>query len=97
MRLQWLRLELRVKLAADKMWMVGEFNNLHVSSIRSRTGDAQSRGDHRLFIFPVKFVAMAMALADFKLAVNLMRQGTGLYLASPRTETHRAPEFFNST
>src|SRR5271167_1116046 len=45
MRLQRLRLELRMKLASDEMWMVEQFDHLDVGAIRRRAGDAHSRRD----------------------------------------------------
>src|SRR5580693_3521854 len=83
MRLQGLRLELRMKLASDEMRMVRQFHHLDVSAIRRRPGDAQSSSHHRLLVFAVKFVTMAVALADLQLAVDLVRQRVRFNLASP--------------
>src|ERR1700761_1608566 len=63
-RLKRLRLELRVKLAAQEERMVWKFDNLHVGCIRSCSGDAQSGAGQQGFIFPVEFVTMTMPFAD---------------------------------
>src|SRR5580700_11640972 len=39
---------------------------------------------------------MAVTLADFKLAVDLVGQSVGLNLASPRAQTHGAAKFFHA-
>jgi len=83
MRLKWLRFELRVELAADEMRMIGQFDHLHVGTVRRRTRNAQARRVECLFIFTVELVAVAMALADFGLAINSVGQGIGLDFAGP--------------
>src|ERR1700679_954254 len=95
MRLQRLRLELGMKLAPDEMWMVGQFYHLHISSVRRRARDAQPSRYHRLFVFTIEFVAMAVPLADFQLAVDLGGQSVGFDLARPGAQTHGAAKFFD--
>src|SRR5580698_315366 len=96
MRLERLRLEFRMELAADKMRMVGQLHHLHVSSIGGRTGDAQSRRRQRPFILAVEFITMPVALADFGRPINPVRQRVWLDLARPRAKTHRAAKLFNA-
>src|SRR5277367_2677361 len=96
MRLQRLRLEFRMELTADEMRMIGEFDHFDVSSVRGRTRNLHSRRNHRLFVFAIELVAMAVTFADFELAVNCMRESVRLNLAGPRTQPHGAAEFFHS-
>src|ERR1700690_733103 len=72
MRLQRLRLELGMELAADEVRVIRQFHHLHVSSVRSGARNSQSRRDQRLFVLAVELITMAMAFADFELAVDLM-------------------------
>ena len=74
MRLERLRLELGMELASDEVRMIGNFDHLDVSSVRRRAGNPQAGRGQRVFVFAIEFVAMAMALADFGLAVNLVGQ-----------------------
>src|SRR2546426_1180312 len=88
MRLQRLRLELRMELAGDEVGVIRQFDDLHISSIRRRTGNAQSPCSQRDFILTIELVAMEMAFVDFQLAVDPMRQSSGLDLASPGAQPH---------
>src|SRR5665213_1754750 len=56
MRLQRLRLELRMKLAAQKKRMLGlrKFHNLHIGRIGSRPGQLQTASDQGRFV-PVSY------------------------------------------
>src|SRR5712671_7606648 len=47
-------------------------------------------------MFAVEFIAVAMALADFELAVSLMRKRSGLQLARPRAEPHGTAHFVHA-
>src|ERR1700691_2446294 len=94
MRLQRLRLELGMELASDEMRMIRQFHHLNVCAVRRRTRDSQPCRHHWLFVFAVEFVTMAVALADFELAVDLVGQGAGLNLAGPCAQAHGAAKFF---
>src|SRR5437762_5367034 len=50
MRLERLRFELGMELAADEMGMIRQLDHFHVSSIRSRSRNPQPRRRHRLFV-----------------------------------------------
>src|SRR5713226_8180304 len=50
MRLQRLRLELGMELAADEMRMVRQLDHLNVSAVGRRTGNSQPRRHHRLLV-----------------------------------------------
>src|ERR1035438_1876759 len=97
MRLQRLRLEFRMKLAPDKKRMSRNLHHLYISSIRSRTRNTQPSRHHRLLILTVKFVTMPVALADFRLPVNLMGQRPRLNLARPRSKPHRTAQVLYAT
>src|SRR5258708_35069994 len=96
MRLQRLRLELGMELAADEMRMIRQSHHLYVSTVGRRPRNSQSRRHHRLLVFAVEFVAMAVALADFQLAVDFVGQRVGLNLASPCAQPHGAAQFFDA-
>src|ERR1700722_17263528 len=96
MRLQRLRFEFGMELASDEEWMAGNFDDLDVSSIRRRAGNLEAAGRHRLFILAVELITMPVALADFGLAIDVLRQRPRLKLARPRPESHRPAEFFNT-
>src|SRR5215469_3440835 len=95
MRLERLRLEFRMKLAAEEMGMIGQLDHLDVSAVRRRSRDAQARGGHLFFIFAIEFVTMPVALADLGFPVNSVCQRSRLDLASPGPQAHRSPQFLN--
>src|SRR5438270_1923631 len=96
MRLQRLRLEFRMELAAQKVWMVRDLYDLHVSSVRGGSCDAQTAtGKHR-FIFTVELIAMAMALTDLRCAVSFRCLAVRLQFASPSAQPHGAAQFVNA-
>src|SRR5215475_9498567 len=95
MRLEWLRLKFRMELAANEMRMISQFYHFDISAIRCRSRNAQAGRRHRLFVFPIEFITMAMPLADFTLFVNAKCQCVGLDLASPCAQAHCAAEFFH--
>ena len=49
-----------------------------------------------LFVLAIEFVAMAVALADFGFAVDLVRQRVRLDLAGPCAQPHGAAQFFDA-
>ncbi len=83
MRLQRLRFEFRMELASDEKRMTGNLHDLDVRAIRSRTGNAQPGGNHRLFIFAIEFVTMPVALADLGLAIHFVRERSRFDFARP--------------
>src|SRR5579872_3362058 len=70
MRFKWLGFEFRMELASKEVGMSGNFDDFYISSIRSRPGDAQARPGEQSFVFAIEFVAVAMALTDFCLAIG---------------------------
>src|SRR5579885_2797828 len=70
MRLEWLRLEFRVELAAEEVRMVRNLKDLDVSSVRRGSGNAKSSAGEQRFVLAIEFVAMTMTLADLRLAIG---------------------------
>src|SRR6266849_3803499 len=89
-RLQRLGFEFRMKLAAEEPGMLGRLDDLDVIFVRGAYGNAQARADKRLLVITIKFVTVAVALADFKLSVSLVCEGARLEPARPRAEAHSA-------
>src|SRR5256885_14455569 len=54
------------------------------------------RSDQLFFVIAIEFVAMAVAFADFRLAICLVRERARLQLAGPRAEAHRAAHFVHA-
>src|SRR5215470_816909 len=96
MRLERLRLEFRMELASEEPRMLGRLDNLHVISVRRASRNLQSRCHQRFFEVAVEFVAMSVALADFELAIRLVRKRSRLEFARPRAQPHRTAHFINA-
>src|SRR5579872_521308 len=90
MRFKWLRFELRMELAADEMRMIRQFDHLHISPIRRRSGDLQSGSRHRLFVLTIELVPVPVALADLEHPIDSVCQRVRLDLARPCSQTHSA-------
>src|SRR5690242_1143377 len=74
LRVERLRFELRMELAAQEIRMVPDFYDLDVSSIWSRTRDPKSRAGKQRLVFAIELIAMAMAFANFRLLIRASRQ-----------------------
>src|SRR5271165_3921896 len=83
MRLQGLRLELRVELATQEEWVAGYFNNLNVGSIRRGPRNSQTAGGKGALIFAVELIAVPMAFADLGLPVRVLGERAVLQAAGP--------------
>src|SRR5208282_5963982 len=83
MRLQRLRFEFRMELASDEKRMARNLDDLNVSAVRSRAGNAQPGRDHGLLILAVELVTMPVPLADLGLAIHFVSQRPRLDLARP--------------
>src|SRR5579862_2769867 len=70
MRFERLGFEFRMELAAEEPWMVGCFDDLDVVLVGSAARDAEAGGRQDFFVVAIEFVAMAVTLADFELAVG---------------------------
>src|ERR1700675_4959040 len=96
MRLQRLRFEFRMELAPNKKRMPRNLDHLNVSAVRSRAGNAQPGRHHGLFILAIELVTMPVPLADFSLAVYVVRQRSHFDLARPRSQPHGATQVFHA-
>src|SRR5271157_3505290 len=96
MRIEWLRLELRMELAAKEPRMVGRLNNLHVVLVRRPPGNLQSRRRQNLFVFAIEFVAVPVPFADLNSSVSLVCKRSRLQLARPGAQPHCAAHFVHA-
>ena len=78
MRRQRFGLELGVKLAAQKPWMIGYFDDFHVGAVRCAARDPQAGSGQALFVIAVEFVTVAVSFADLRGAVSTLRERAGL-------------------
>src|SRR5215472_10974670 len=96
MRLERLRLEFRMELAPNEVRMIRQFHHLHVSAIGRRSGNAQSRRSHWLFVLAVELITVPVPLTDLERAVNFRRQSIRLDAARPGSQPHRPAKFFHT-
>jgi len=73
MRCQRLRLELRVKLAAEEPRMLRRFDDLHIFSVGRAAGDAESGIGQRFFVLAIELIAVTMAFGNFGCVVRAER------------------------
>src|SRR5207249_8832184 len=95
-RFERLGFEFRVKLAAEEPRMVRGFDDFDVIFVGRAASDAEPRGNQSLLVVAIKFVAVAMALADFEFAVSLVGKRAGFKFAGPRAEPHGAAHFVHA-
>ena len=69
-------LELGMKLARDKMWMIAEFNDLDQSVIRACSTQSQACVFQSLSVVVVELKAVSMSLGDFLSTVNFLSAAT---------------------
>jgi len=74
MRLQGLGLEFGVELAAEEPGMLRGFDDLDVIFVGGAAGDQQPSTCQGLLVIAIEFVAVAVAFADFELAVSAIRE-----------------------
>src|SRR5580765_4990627 len=96
MRLQRLRLELRMELAAEEIGMVGNFNYLNICSVRGCSGDAEAAAGQHRFILAVEFITVAMALTDLHCAISFAGLAVRFQLAGPRAQSHGPTQFVDT-
>ena len=88
MRVVRLALELGVKLTPNKMRVVGEFYYFNQSIVGARATQYEPGALQWLAKVIVELEAMAVSLADFFFAVDLLRAAAGHQLAGIGAETH---------
>src|ERR1700732_4994118 len=96
MRLERLRFELGMKLAAQIPRMISDLADLDVGAIRSLARDAQPGGRQNVFIFAIELVAMPVPLADLRRAISLLRETPFLQQARPGAEPHRTAQIVDA-
>jgi hypothetical protein len=72
-RLEWLRLELRMELDRHVPRMGWQFDDLHELAVERSADDLETLIGQCLFIQAIEFVPVSMALVDYRLRVQLMR------------------------
>ena len=92
MRGERLGLELGVELDADEPGVLGHLDDLGQATVRRHAGEAQARGAQPVDVVDVDLVAVAVALADLTLAVDLVRERARLEDAGIGAKPHRAAE-----
>ncbi len=63
-----------MELAAEEPGVAGGLNNFDVIFVGGAAGDAQAGADQSFFVVAIEFVAVAVAFADFRFAVSLVRE-----------------------
>src|SRR5205085_11795142 len=72
MRFVRFALEFRMILAGEEEWMVAQLDQLSERAIGRGAADDETFLRHLLAIFHVEFVAMAMSLEHFRMAINFL-------------------------
>src|SRR6185436_5813602 len=88
MGIERFRFELRVELHRDVPRMGRELDDLDELPVERSADDLKTVIGQRFFIQAIEFVSMAMAFVDDRLAVQLMRSGSGLQFAGIRSQPH---------
>ena len=66
--------EFRVELAAEKPGVLRGFDDFDVVSVGGASGDAQPGSDESFLVVAVELVTVAVAFANFELAIGLVRE-----------------------
>jgi len=77
-RCQRLGFEFGMELAAQEPGMVRGFDYFYVDAVRCASSDAEAGARESFFVLAVEFVAMAVALGNFQLAVGFGGEGARL-------------------
>jgi hypothetical protein len=72
MRLQGLRLELRMELAAQEKRVARYLDDLNIGSIWSGSRNSQAACRKTALVFAVELIAVTMAFADLGLSIGLL-------------------------
>src|SRR5690242_13675944 len=96
MGLERLRLEFGMELAAEKPGVLGGFDDFDVILVGGAAGDFEAGAEKSFLVFAIEFVAVAVAFADFELAVSLVSKGAGFEFARPSAEAHGAAHFVDA-
>ena len=74
----------------------GSFDDFDVIFVGRAAGDAEAGSGKVFLVFAIEFVAVAVALADFRYAVSLIGRGAGFEPAGPRAQAHGATHFVHA-
>src|SRR5689334_16164749 len=96
MRLQRLRFEFRMELAAQEPGMIGQLANFNVHSVRSFARQAKTMLLQNRLILTVEFIAVAMPFADLAPAVGLASEAVVRDLAGIRAQTHGSAQLIDA-
>jgi len=97
MRLQRLRLELRMELAAEEVRMARDFHDLDISCVGRGAAQPQSAASKQRFVLAIELVPVPVPLADLRRsAVGLGSQRILLQDAGPRAQPHGAAHLFHT-
>ena len=80
----------RVDLAAEKPWVIFQFDHFNQAVITGFSTDNQAGFDKLLQLGIVEFVTVTMALNDGIAAIYLMGQGTGYEITGLAAKPHGA-------
>src|SRR3989338_7991353 len=81
----------RMKLAAQKVWVIGKLNHFHEISLRTNPGNYKTGALQFLKIGVVELISVAVAFRNFLLAISLMGVSTLFDYAWIRPKSHRRP------
>src|SRR5437867_1290815 len=96
MRLEGLRFELGMKLAAQIPGVIRDLADLDVGAIRRLARYAQPGRNQDVFILAIELVAMPMPLADLGCSIGLAGEAAFFQQAGPGAEPHRAAQLVDS-
>src|SRR5262245_43773434 len=96
MRLERLRLELGMELAAQIPRMTGNLADLDIRAVRRLARAPQPRRGQNIFIFAIELVAVPMPLADLGGSVGLVREAPFLQKTRPRPQPHGAAQLVDA-
>jgi hypothetical protein len=74
MRRERLRFEFRMKLNANEPGMIFQLDDFNVNAVWSLTSYFESGVDQSGFVVAIEFIAVAMALGNFELAIGAMSE-----------------------
>src|SRR5215469_3150966 len=97
MRLQRLRLELRMELAPQEIWMPGNLHDLDIRRIRRRPADREPASRQQRLVLAVELIPVPVPLADLRRpVVGARRKRPLLQHAGPRAQPHRSAHLFHA-
>src|SRR5690348_7242087 len=96
MRLEWLRFELRMKLAAEVPRVIRNLADLHVYAVRCLPGQSHAMTRKLGLELAVELVPVPVPLADVRRSVSLFGEASRRQPARIRTQPHGAAELIHA-